>query len=188
MQVSQRLPFPILLAAAVLLAGLLLVGPAAGRSEAAQCGGSSDPAYKMTGKAASKATLCLLNEERTSRGLKRLRFDSDQKKAAARHNRVMVRKSCFSHECPGEKDLVTRIASTGYLPCSCTWGVAENIAWGSGSKASPQAIVAAWMGSPDHRVNILNPRYDEIGVAIASGSPEGHANASTYTTDFGFKS
>ena len=100
----------------------------------------------------------------------------------------MVRKRCFAHECPGEKDLVSRIASTGYLPCSCTWGVAENIAWGEGSKASPQAIVTAWMGSPDHRVNILNPRYDEIGIAIADGSPEGHASASTYTTDFGFKS
>ena len=66
MERPQRLPLPVLVAAALLLAGLLLVGPAAGRSEAAQCGGSSNPAYKMSTKAASKATLCLLNKERTS--------------------------------------------------------------------------------------------------------------------------
>ncbi len=100
----------------------------------------------------------------------------------------MLKQNCFSHLCPGEKDLVARVVSTGYLPCTCTWGVAENLAWGEGSESTPAAVVDAWMNSASHRVNILNPKYDEIGIAVDDGSPDGHGSASTYTTDFGFKS
>jgi len=34
--------------------------------------------------------------------------------------------------------------------------------------------VAAWMNSPTHRENIVNPTYKDIGVGIASGDYEGH--------------
>lgn len=44
------------------------------------------------------------------------------------------------------------------------------------------------MGSPEHRTNILNRRYDEVGIAVDDGSPGGGGSASTYTVDFGFKS
>lgn len=186
-QRSQCLPFPVVIASALLISALLLLGPAAARSKADQCGGADRPAYSLSGKAAAKATLCLLNKERSSRGMKALRFDRDQQKAASKHNRVMLQQDCFSHLCPGEKDLVGRIVSTGYLPCTCTWGVAENLAWGEGPTSTPAAVVNAWMNSPDHRVNILNPRYDEIGIAVDDGSPEGGGPAATYTTDFGFK-
>lgn len=172
----------------LLVAALLLLGPAAGQGRAASCGVASKPAYTLNDKAAAKATLCLLNRVRAARGMKALRFDKDQKQAADKHNRVMLKQNCFSHLCPGEKDLVGRVSATGYLPCSCTWGVGENLAWGAGSKGSPAAVVNAWMASPSHRENILNPRYEEIGIAVDDGSPTGgNYAASTYTTDFGFK-
>ena len=63
----------------------------------------------MSGSTASKLTLCLINKERSDRGLKPLRFDKDQQQAASKHNRVMLQKNCFSHLCPGEKDLVGRM-------------------------------------------------------------------------------
>lgn len=188
MQRSQCLPFPVVIASALLFAALLLLGPVAERSEAASCGGTDRPAYSMSGDAASKVTLCLINKERSSRGMKPLRFDKKQEKAASKHNKVMLRQNCFSHLCPGEKDLVGRIAAVGYLPCTCTWGIAENLAWGEGPESTPAKVVTAWMNSPDHRVNILNPKYDEVGIAIDDGSPEGSGSAAaTYTVDFGFK-
>jgi len=187
MQRSQSVPFPVVIAAALLTAALLMLGPATAKSKASSCGGDQ-PAYSMSNKEASKATLCLLNEERASRGMKPMHFDKKQQKAANRHNRVMIKQNCFSHQCPGEKDMVGRSAAAGYLPCTCTWGVAENLAWGEGGNASPQSVVDAWMGSSSHRANILNPKYDEIGIAVADGSPEGSGAASTYTADFGFKS
>lgn len=184
----KTIPFPVVIAAALLVTALLMLGPATEKGQAASCGGADQPAYSMSSKAASKATLCLLNKERSARGLKPLHIDKKQEKAANKHNRVMLKQNCFSHQCPGEKDLVGRISAVNYLPCTCTWGVAENLAWGTGETASPAKIVDAWMGSSDHKVNILNPQYDEIGIAIHTGSPEGGSSgASTYTTDFGFK-
>lgn len=187
---ERSLPIPLAGLAGVVLFGavLLLLGPAAGAAKAASCDGADKPAYTISDKAAAKATLCLFNKVRAARGMKPLRFDSKQQRAASRHNRVMLARNCFSHLCPGEKDLVGRIAATGYLPCSCTWGVAENLAWGTGRTASPAAVVNAWMDSPAHRENILNGRYEEVGIAVDDGSPSGGGSASTYTADFGFKS
>jgi uncharacterized protein YkwD len=184
-------PLPIALLAA--LAGALMLalalGPAAGGAAAAKCSGADRPAARMSGGKAERLTLCLLNKQRAKHGLKRLREQKNQDRAASRHNRRMVRKACFSHECPGEPDLVGRLTKAGYLPCGCSWMVGENIAWGSGSYGSPRRIVGSWMKSAGHRENILNPRFEHIGVAVTSGSPGGgYRDAATYTTDFGFKS
>jgi uncharacterized protein YkwD len=42
-----------------------------------------------------------------------------------------------------------------------------------GNFASEKELVEAWMGSPEHRANILNNRYTEIGVAIIKGTYKG---------------
>ena len=34
--------------------------------------------------------------------------------------------------------------------------------------------MTAWMNSPGHRANILNPHFQEIGVAVGKGMYEGH--------------
>ena len=173
--------------AALLAATALSLGPGAASGHAAQCKNSSAPAYELSGREARRATLCLLNRERADHGLKPLHADEHQQKAAGAHNRTMLRKDCFSHQCSGERDLVGRIEQAGYLPCSCSWSVGENIAWGSGELSSPRRIVDAWMGSGPHRANILNRRFEDIGVAVDSGSPGSGGQAATYTTDFGFK-
>lgn len=177
------------LAVALALLGVIVVllGPGVARSDAAECTNSSAPAYKLAEGDARKATLCLLNRERAAHGLRPLRADDEQQEAAEGHNRTMIRKRCFSHQCSGERDLVGRIEATGYLPCNCSWSVGENIAWGSGSTSSPRKIVAAWMHSAEHRANILNPRFEHAGVAVGQGSPAGGGDTATYTLDFGFK-
>ena len=178
----------LLLASAVLaLAVALLLGPGAATGEAAQCASASTPAYKLAPKKARGATLCLINKERASRGMRALHRHARQQEAASKHTRLMISRRCFSHECPGERDLVGRIISTGYLPCLCTWGVGENIAWGGGRLSSPRSVVAAWMRSAPHRANILNRSFDEIGLGIAAGSPTGMREAATFTADFAFK-
>jgi uncharacterized protein YkwD len=65
------------------------------------------------------------------------------------------------------------------------WSLGENIAWGSGAKASPKAIVSAWMASPPHRRNILTRKYRRIGIGVATGAPVAGVNGATYVTDFG---
>jgi uncharacterized protein YkwD len=180
-------PLPSLTALLALLAALAL-SAAASPASAAHCKGADRPAAQMRGGKAAKLTLCLLNKERAKRGLHKLDANRKAAKAARRHNRLMVRRNCFDHECPGEPDLVGRLTKSGYLPCSCSWAVGENIAWGSGSYGSPRRIVAGWMGSPPHRENILYPRFEHIGVAVERGDPgTGYPRTATYTTDFGAK-
>lgn len=134
------------------------------------------------------SVLCLLNQERTKRGLPRLAAHDDQRQAAARHNRLMIRRKCFSHVCPGEGDLVRRLISAGYLPCSCAWKVAENIAWGTGSLSTPESTVERWMDSPPHRRNILDGDFRHIGIAVHAGTPRrGASGGATYTTVFGMR-
>jgi len=175
--------------AVALLALLLMFALLPGRADAAQCrGGDASPA-KLNNKRAAKAVLCLINKERRSHGLRPLRRHHAQAKAARKHNRRMIRGRCFSHQCPGEKDLAGRLVQARYLPCKCSWGIAENIAYGSGRNGSPRNIVRAWMRSSAHRANILNRSYEHIGIAAADGTPSaGRArDAATYTTDFGYK-
>lgn len=179
-------PLNVLFALAFLLAALALLPDGAG---AAQCkGGDASPA-KLSEKRAAKAVLCLINKQRRNHHLKPLRRHRAQAKAAKAHNRLMVRRGCFSHRCPGEPDLVGRLTRAGYLPCGCSWGIAENIAFGSGSAGSPRSIVDAWMSSAGHRANILSSSYRHIGVAAESGTPAARRrqDGATYTTDFGYK-
>ncbi|MFD1827405.1 CAP domain-containing protein [Mumia zhuanghuii] len=47
------------------------------------------------------------------------------------------------------------------------WKVGENIAYGY---RWPRHVVDAWMDSPGHRANILEPRYRRIGVGVRRDS------------------
>lgn len=42
-------------------------------------------------------------------------------------------------------------------------GYGENVAYG---QRDPEDVMRAWMHSPGHRRNILNPNYSEIGVGV----------------------
>lgn len=177
----------IVLAACSLLAVAILVAAAAPQAQAAECKGGAKPASQLSGKQARKATACLINKQRRARGLRRLKEHGAHRRAAKRHTRVMIDKRCFAHVCPGERDLVGRVSATGYLPCGCTWGLAENIAYGFGRRGSPRSIVAAWMRSPGHRVNILGRSFEHVGIGVRRGAPSGGSGAATYTADFGFR-
>lgn len=137
----------------------------------------------------ARATLCLLNEERTSRGLPRLRLNDRLSNAAERHSRDMVQRTYFSHDSLSGLSFVDRIRRAGYLRSARSWSAGENLAWGSGTRGAPEQIMRAWMNSSGHRANILTGRFREVGIGVAEGAPVRVGSAAaTYTTDFGFKS
>jgi uncharacterized protein YkwD len=178
---------PLLLAATLLGAALLLLAGPGVAPASATCKNARTPAYEIPAKKARKATLCLINKQRAKRGMRKLRQHKAQLKAAKRHTKQMLKKSCFSHLCPGEGDLVDRVSRTSYLPCNCSWGIGENLAYGYGKQSSPKRIVKSWMKSSGHKQNILNRRFEDIGIGIKTGSPGGGRAAATYTTTFGFR-
>jgi uncharacterized protein YkwD len=129
-------------------------------------------------------TLRLLNAARAAHGLAPLRLDTDLARAARAHSADMVARRYFAHVSPSGAGLGARVARTGWTRGRRRWRLAEDLAWGTGSLATPPGVVAAWLRSPPHRHNILRPDLRRVGIGIASGTPFGRAGA-TFTADLG---
>jgi uncharacterized protein YkwD len=65
------------------------------------------------------------------------------------------------------------------------WVIGETLARGAGPLATPRAIVAAWVASPTHRRNVLEPRFRRVGVGVSLGAPVAGAEAPTHASDLG---
>jgi uncharacterized protein YkwD len=170
------------LALAAVLAALMVAAPASQATGA--CSSANASPSSVSKRVVVRATLCTLNVQRERRGLRPLRLNRRLAKAARRHSRAMARRHFFSHDSLNGASFLDRIRRTGYLHGARSWTVGENIAWGSGSLATPRSIGRAWMHSPGHRANILSSAFRSIGIGIAAGTPVGRSGA-TYTTDFG---
>jgi uncharacterized protein YkwD len=163
---------------------------AAGRADAAGCPGAGDlPAPAARGQAVD-AIVCVLNEERARRDLPRLRLQPQLARAATGHVRDMVRRRYFSHTTPGGATMVDRLRGSGYIRAARPWLVGEALAWGAGNRSTPAAIVAAWLDSPPHRRLVLDARYRELGIGLATGVPvDGFADlaGATYAAELGVR-
>src|SRR3954447_11981956 len=178
-------PHPRLVAALSASALALVAAPSA----SAACGSASAMPGQTSKASIASATICLVNAERHQCGLQALRLNHRLSRAAAGHAVDMVRRDYFSHDSLSGASFVDRIRHTGYLTGPRSWIVGENLAWGSGDRSSPAAIVSAWMHSPGHRANILQRRYREIGIGLVNGAPESVPGpAATYATEFGARS
>ncbi len=131
------------------------------------------------------ATLCLVNIQRAQAGLGALIANSVLQGAALQHSQDMVKNNFFSHDSSSGEDFEDRILRFNYAPPNTQWVAGENIAWGTLSLSTPDAIVVSWMNSPEHRANILNNQYRELGVGIVPSTPSGDPTGATYTADFG---
>jgi uncharacterized protein YkwD len=79
----------------------------------------------------------------------------------------MFARQYFEHVSPDGKGPADQAATVGYQYVI----IGENLALGNFKNDA--ALVEAWMNSPGHRANILNVKYQEIGVAVGKGAFEG---------------
>ena len=174
----------------IALAALGLAGaPGIPSAEAASCPNAGAKPGKLSTKEARKAIICLINKRRANAGRGPLDRDSRLQRAAQRHNSRMHGTGCFSHQCPGEGSLGTRVRSVGYLNGARRWSYAENVAWGRKGRGTPAAIVRAWMRSSGHRANILSGKFRDLGVGFDDGTPRSkRASGGIFTVDFGLRS
>jgi uncharacterized protein YkwD len=170
--------------APVVLAGCALTGVPAVATAASPCSSAAGQTSTMTAASMLSDTQCLLNQERAENGLRALKLDSQLTRAALGHSRDMVTQRYFEHDSLSGRPFRSRIASTGWMDGRRRWKVGENIAWGAGPRATPRAIMSAWMRSPTHRANILHGGYRVVGIGVTDGTPVG-LSGGTYTTDFG---
>jgi uncharacterized protein YkwD len=99
--------------------------------------------------------LDLVNKERAEAGLEPLEYYSVGQEAGDIRAKEIVKK--FDHERP---DGTTCFTVFDELGISC-YSAGENIAWGY---HTPEAVMDAWMNSPGHRSNILNPGFTHLIV------------------------
>lgn len=156
---------------------------------ARSCPGRDVSPTATNGRTVRAATWCLLNEERAKHGRRALRRVRTLERVAKAYAQRMVRERFFEHISPDGQTFLARIQGTNYLRGGLRrWSVGENIAWGTNDRSSPEKIVTAWMHSPGHRRNILDPRFTELGLGIALGAPKpgaGAIPAATYVNEFG---
>jgi uncharacterized protein YkwD len=119
-------------------------------------GGAESP--RAMGSVAEQYLFAAANAERAQRGLQALRWEEPLHSAAQRHADEMARRESISHQYPGEADLANR----GRLAGARFTVIAENVAeaW------SAPEIHDAWMKSPGHRANLLDPRVNAVGISV----------------------
>lgn len=121
---------------------------------------------------ASTATLRLMhglvertNIVRAAQGLAPLKMQEQLTRAAVAHARDMAKNGYFAHATPNAPDGVENYEE---------YTRSQNYPGRSGQNlyhGEPKAeqVIDSWMNSPDHRENILETHYNEIGIGFARG-------------------
>ncbi len=114
--------------------------------------------YAQEDAAAEQELFRNANQARAQAGAPALEWNEWLAQAARAHAQKMVERGELSHQFSGEPKVTERLAATG-LRFDAS---AENV----GFAASAAEIQDGWMHSPGHRENLLNPRYNAVGIAV----------------------
>jgi uncharacterized protein YkwD len=169
------------LALAASVCGLLLVVGSAGAT-------GERPRAAL--RSLEQGVLSDMNALRLQHGLAPLRVSNSLSAAARQHTNEMASKGYFSHSSSNGSSFDRRIARFYPMGTSKYWSVGENLLWSS-PDVDPTGAVEMWINSPEHKRNMLNSRWREIGlsavhVATASGAYGGR-EVTIITADFGVK-
>ena len=158
--------------AAVLIGSAATVSPSTVLGSA--CAGARTAVAATSRVALQHAVVCVVNQQRRHHGLVALREDGRLDRSAQGWTNTMVAHHVFSHG----TNFARRLSSVGFR-----WSSAgENIATGF---STPAAVVRAWMASPGHCENILNPTYRYVGTGVSARGVGAYSGGGTWTQDFG---
>jgi len=120
------------------------------------CGVSAGAQFP--GSVAEQYLFNAANAERQQRGLEPLRWNGVLYKAAHGHALEMAARQSISHQYPGEAELSERGRAAGARFSVISENVAE----------APTAVMIhdAWMKSPGHKANLLDPNVDSVGISV----------------------
>jgi Ca2+-binding RTX toxin-like protein len=107
--------------------------------------------------------------------------------AADSHSSWMLSSGTFSHTGANGSSPDTRMKNAGYV-FSGSWSWGENISWRgtTGTLNLKSAIESEQEGlfkSSGHRVNMLNDKFQEVGIGVQTGKFQGY-NAAMATQDY----
>jgi len=117
--------------------------------------------------ALTKSTLIeMTNQERQSLGLNSLKVNQKLETAAYLKAQDMMKKDYFAHQSPEglQPWYWLEVANYNYQQAG------ENLAIGF---LDSEEVIKAWNESPSHKANLINPNYQEIGIAVLRGDFQG---------------
>ena len=118
-------------------------------------------------EALAQRILVLSNQARQQAGLRPLSLDPHVSQAAQQHSQEMDMLGYFGHSSPLAQfsTLLKRMNSSGYY--GLTSG--ENLyrEQGYAPARTAERAVQSWLDSPQHRKNLLNARYNRMGLGIS---------------------
>lgn len=104
----------------------------------------------------------LTNQYRSQSGLTTLNLDSKLSEAALAKATDMFNQNYWAHVSPTGTEPWSFITKAGYSYRHAGENLARDF-------SNPDDTVKAWMNSPTHRQNILDSRYQDIGIAVLDG-------------------
>ncbi|MFC5829035.1 CAP domain-containing protein [Nonomuraea insulae] len=132
------------------------------------------------GTAEENEVVRLTNAERAKGGCGPLKHDPQLNAAAHGHSAEMAKTGRMTHDSQDGSDMVARMRAAGFTGGNA-W--AENVAEGQRNATEVLLGKYGWMNSSGHRANIMNCRYNLVGVGAAKSS-----NGTIYwTQDFAAK-
>ena len=107
--------------------------------------------------------IAYLNNDRSSAGVGAISLNSQLNQAAQAKANDMVAENYWSHYSPSGAAPWNFILNSGYNYHSA----AENLAYGYDTAAQ---LMDGWMGSSEHRANMLSGSYADVGFGIANST------------------
>ncbi|WP_428964160.1 CAP domain-containing protein [Micromonospora fluostatini] len=136
-------------------------GAAGGGDEAPDEARDGDEPEESPPSGQAQQVLGLVNTERAGAGCPAVRTEGRLTTAAQRHSQDQADHRNMSHTGSDGSTVGDRLDRAGY-----SWSTyGENVAI---NRASPEAVMEAWMNSPGHRANILNCAFTELGVGMVT--------------------
>lgn len=111
--------------------------------------------------------LKVTNQEREQHNAGPLRVSDQLNQAAAAKAAYMFKYNFWAHVAPDGTTPWYFFTSAGYEYRFAGENLARDF-------NDSEAVVTAWMNSPSHRENLLNPNYTDIGFAVANGQLDGY--------------
>jgi len=108
----------------------------------------------------------LTNQKRIELGLSPLSNNSLLNEVAQRKASDMFAFNYWAHISPSGRDPWSFFREVGYKYIYAGENLARDF-------MDSEGVVEAWMNSPTHKDNIVNPNYKEIGVAVVNGTLNG---------------
>lgn len=116
----------------------------------------------ISSKIDQKQLIELTNKERAKKGLPPVMENEALDKAAQLKAQNMFSENYWAHFAPSGKTPWDFILGSGYKFTYAGENLAKNF-------YQSDDVVAAWMASQTHRDNLLNSKYQDIGIAVAEG-------------------